>query len=393
MIEVEGKYTTAKITTDDAEEYAIAQVKQLCDLEWMKDSMIICMPDIHPGKVAPIGFTCNQPMYSPIMPALIGNDIGCRVTTVKLEMKKKPEWKKLDTVIRENIPVGMKKRDKIHPFYDKWYEKCGEKIHAKIKLEGSSMGTLGGGNHFIEVDIDEEGSYYLTVHTGSRSIGTYVYEYWQDQADLETNGNGVGRTVPRELTYLSDPDSKYKYLEDVDACDSFSATNHYAIISDICKHMKWDYDNSEESKSKLNYITRSHNIIRKEFTLPETGQEFIMIRKGASKGWEGDNVIIPINMKDGIILGTVWDNDPMYNLSVPHGGGRILARSEVANHHTVNEFKTVMNGIYSPTISKDTLDEAPFAYRTMDQMLPLLEDIIEVKKILKPVYNYKGGSK
>lgn len=388
MIEVEGKYTTAKIMTDDVEQHAIAQVKQLCDLEWMKDSEIVCMPDIHPGKVATIGFTCIQPISAPIMPALVGNDIGCSVTTVKLHIKRKPEWKKLDTVIRDNIPTGMNKRSKIHSFYDIWSEDHENQIHAKIKLEGSSMGTLGGGNHFIEVDIDDEGNYYLTIHTGSRTIGTRVYEYWQEQADLETNGNGVGRTVPRELTYLSNPDSKYKYLEDAEACEDFARYNHLAIIHDICQEMKWDYE--MEYGKDLKMIHSTHNNIERLHY--ETGNYSYIIRKGAISSYDDAYIVIPINMKDGIIIGKSKGN-PDYNYSAPHGGGRILARSEVANHHTVNEFKTVMNGIYSPTISKDTLDEAPFAYRTMDQMLPLLEDIIEVKKILKPVYNYKGGSK
>lgn len=386
MITINGKYTSAKVMTDDVEDHALAQLNQLCDLEWMKNGTIVSMPDIHVGKVATIGFTCTQPYSSPVMPILVGNDIGCSVTTVKLEMRRKPEWKKLDTVIRDNIPVGLKKRSQNHRFYDEWYEEYGKKIHAKCKIEGSSLGTLGGGNHFIEVDIDDEGNYYLTIHSGSRSIGAHVYEYWQEQADLETNGNGVGRTVPRELTYLSNADSIYKYIDDVKSCVRFAEYSHLAIIDDICKGMKWDY----QIKNGDTSIHSIHNTISDNYEL--IGEYTYTIRKGAIQALKGDHVIIPINMKDGIIIG-VSKGNPEYNMSAPHGGGRVLARKEVVNNHTLNEFKTIMNGIYSPTINKDTLDEAPFAYRSLEQILPLIEDIIDIKKILKPVYNYKGGSK
>ena len=379
MIQIYGNYTNAIIMTDDVEESAISQIKQLCNLENMIDANIVCMPDCHPGKVSTIGFTCTQPYSNPIMPALVGNDIGCSVTLAKLHMKRKPEWAKLDTVIRENIPTGTRKRGALHRFYQDFKSEYRvENLHAKFDLHQAalSLGTLGGGNHFIEIDKDED-EYYITIHSGSRSFGAKVYDYWIEESDIETNGNGCGRTVARELTYLSNPDSKKKYIDDVQLCRGFAKFSHLAIIDDICSGMKWDYE--IEVQSMHNII--SDNIEDLTYT----------IRKGAIEAKQGDRVIIPINMKDGIIIGTSKGNTA-YNNSAPHGAGRVLARKAVAEQHTLNEFKTVMNGIYSPTINKGTLDEAPFAYRSMEMILPKLKDIIDIEKTIKPVYNYKDDS-
>lgn len=378
---VEGIYTTASILTDDVEEYAVQQIKQLCDLPNMEGCRIVCQPDVHPGIVSTIGFTCTQPYSAPIMPALASNDIGCSVTLAKLDVRRKPEWQKLDTVIRENIPTGDRKRNHLHRFYEEWKSDWRvSNLHAKFNLDraGLSLGTLGGGNHFIEVDKDSEGNYYLTIHSGSRSMGAKVYEYWIERADLETNGNGIGRTVARELTYLSDPDSKKKYIDDVQLCRTFAQMSHRAIIDDICNAMKWDYEIVVQSM---------HNIIS-----DNVDECTYTIRKGAIEAKAGDRVIIPINMRDGIVVG-ISKGNPEYNNSAPHGAGRIMARKEVANHHTLNEFKKEMHGIYSPTINKSTLDEAPFAYRSIDKILPKIEEIISVENIIKPVYNYKDDSK
>ena len=362
--------------TDDVENHAVAQIKQLCDLENMSDVRIVCMPDCHPGKVSTIGFTCTQPYSSPIMPALAGNDIGCSVTLAKLNMKKGPEWQRLDTVIREKIPTGDHKRGELHSFYDKWVnENPVDNLHAKMDIEwvGLTLGTLGGGNHFIEVDKDEGGNYYLSIHSGSRSLGGKVYEYWIDKADKETNQNG--RYVERVLTYLSSDELKKQYIEDVQLCRSFAQMSHLAIIHDICAAMKWDYEIEVQSM---------HNIIS------DNGDSYI-IRKGAIEAKVGDKVIIPINMRDGIIVGTSKGN-PEYNMSAPHGAGRVLARKEVSDKHTLSEYRKEMAGIYSPTINKATLDEAPFAYRSIDRILPKIKDIVDVEKIIKPVYNYKDDT-
>ena len=386
MKTVNGEYNSAIIMTDDVEDYAVAQVKQLCDLEWMKDSKIICMPDIHPGKVSTVGFTSIQPFSTPIMPALIGNDIGCGVTTVKLSMKKKPDWKKLDAVIRENIPTKDKKRNTPHKWYEHWKKSYTYMSSSFYHLPKASLslGTLGGGNHFIEVDQDDEGSYYLTIHSGSRSLGNMVYEAYLDVAEVETREN-VSDNIARELCCLFKDDSKKYYLEDVYITTKFAYFNRYAMIEDICKEMKWEFKEVSTLKNSV------HNTINSHFDeLKETPSE-IYIRKGAIPAYKNDDIIIPINMKDGIIIGKGKEN-PDYNFSAPHGSGRIYSRSEVANHHTLNEFKSIMkeSGIYSPTISKNTLDEAPFAYRSIDNILPYIQDTVEVVKILKPVYNYKG---
>lgn len=383
MITVQGEYTDATIISDNVEQYAIDQIKQLCDLPWMEGNKIVCMADIHPGKVSTIGFTMKMKSETlkPIMPSIVGNDIGCGVTTVKLHTRrKKIEFQKLDTVIRDNIPTGFSKRNSSHRFYDMWRNKYNYEnyIHANFNEDkvAVSLGTLGGGNHFIEVDQDEDGEYYLTIHSGSRSLGAAVYQHYMELADLETNGNGVGREIPRELSYLKESLSQFYYLQDVRNCIKFAFYNRLAIIDDICKNMKWDYDNA---------IDCFHNYIDEG----EDTNYRVIIRKGAIGANPGQDVIIPINMKDGIIIGKGKSTEE-YNYSAPHGSGRVGSRKAIKETHTLKEYKTVMNGVYSPTICKETLDEAPFAYRQMDDVLESIKEVVEIEKIIKPVYNYKG---
>ena len=376
---VEGKYTNADIKTDDVEDYAIAQIKQLCDLECMKGNEIVCMPDIHPGFVSTIGFTCKV-TNSKIMPALIGNDIGCGVTCVRLGTTKKLEWQKLDTVIRDNIPTGTKKRNKIHQYYDEhWLKESAPSMKADINLNkiAASMGTLGGGNHFIEIDMDDSGCYYITVHSGSRNLGNAVYEYWMDKAYNDCLKNGID--TPRELSYLSNEEDIYNYMTDIKNCIYFAHLNRMAIIHDITKVMK--------CKEIVNVWDCRHNYIEDLYNMGT-----YIIRKGAINAMYNKDIVIPINMRDGIIVGKGRSNE-RYNYSAPHGAGRISSRIDIKNTYTLKQYKESVGDVYSPTISKDTIDEAPFAYRSLDNIIPEISKIVDISYVLKPVYNYKGGSK
>lgn len=369
---IEGVYTTAKIMTDDVEDYATSQIKSLCDNPVFTSDDIVCMPDIHPGKVSTIGFTSTiKNIYNGVMPIIIGNDIGCGILAIKLK-DKRFEPLKLDKVIMENIPSGFNHHHK----FDVFNKYCSvEKFTSdNVRITNNillSFGTLGGGNHFIELDKDpEDNSLWLLIHTGSRSLGSAICDTYLNIARKKRP------EVPYELGVIFDKDLS-SYLDDCRMANKFAMMNRSAIADTIIKKMKWHKSSIE--------IDTMHNMI----TTEENGT---FIRKGSIQAHLNQDVVIPINARDGVIVGTGKGN-PEWNYSAPHGAGRILNRSDVKTSHTLSEYKKIMKGIYSPSINNDTLDEAPFAYRSIEQILPLIEDTITVHKVLKPVYNYKAGSK
>ncbi len=375
MITIYGKYTNAKVYTVENElysldEYARKQLQMICDNPVAQGSKIRVMPDVHPGKVGTIGFTMT--VKDVILPSLVGVDIGCGMTIAKIKSKAL-QFQQLDSVIRENVPVGPAIQRKEHKFADRIdlsKLKSAKSIsEAKAKL---SIGTLGGGNHFIEVDKDEEGNYYLTVHSGSRHLGIEVAEYYLRAGQKEMQRKKQGY-ASYEMTSLTG-ELMEDYLHDLEIIQDFARINREAIIESIVKGMKWKVE--DIFCSIHNYVDFSGNDP--------------LLRKGAISAKDGERVIIPINMRDGIILGTGLGN-PEWNYSAPHGAGRIYRRSEVAEHHTVSEFKKAMEGIHSICINKDTLDESPFAYRKIDDIAKVIRDTIRIDKIIKPIYNYKAG--
>lgn len=375
MITIYGKYTNAKVYTVENElysldEYARKQLQMICDNPVAQGSKIRVMPDVHPGKVGTIGLTMT--VKDVILPSLVGVDIGCGMTIAKIKTKAL-QFQQLDSVIRENVPVGSAIQRKEHKFADRIdlsKLKSAKSIsEAKAKL---SIGTLGGGNHFIEVDKDEEGNYYLTVHSGSRHLGIEVAEYYLRAGQKEMQRKKQGY-ASYEMTSLTG-ELMEDYLHDLEIIQDFARINREAIIESIVKGMKWKVEDS---------FCVVHNYVDFSGNDP-------LLRKGAISAKDGERVIIPINMRDGIILGTGLGN-PEWNYSAPHGAGRIYRRSEVAEHHTVSEFKKAMEGIHSICINKDTLDESPFAYRKIDDIANVIRDTVRIDKIIKPVYNYKAG--
>nr|WP_330395171.1 RtcB family protein [Oribacterium sp. C9] len=376
MIQIKGKYADAKvmcigdIEDGNVEQYAIDQIRMIADMEASKGSSICVMPDVHPGKVGPIGLTMT--VKGAIVPALIGIDIGCGMSMVPIGKIRK-DFQKLDTVIRDNVPAGFKIRNTAHrnaEEFDIGSLKCGKHIRDEKALR--SLGTLGGGNHFIEIDRDEEGEGYLIVHSGSRHLGKEVAEYYMDKGHKLLKEQG--KDVPYELTYLTD-ELLSDYIHDVRMVQEYAELNRSIMIKEICKGMKWK--TGEEKSCIHNYI--------------EEAADYVMIRKGAISAKTDEDVIIPINMRDGVMLGKGKGNTE-WNCSAPHGAGRIMSRDAVPSVHTVSEFKAFMKGIYTSCIGKETLDEAPFAYRDMDYIRNAVGDSVEITKILKPVYNYKGGN-
>lgn len=368
MKTVKGIYAEAKIFTDDVEEYAEAQVRMICDNEIAADSRICMMPDIHPGRIAPIGLSMT--VTDRVIPQLLGVDIGCGMTCVKLN-KSNVEFQKLDRVIRENIPSGFSVRKTPHHMADEFcYDGLHCVRHVNRQKAERSLGTLGGGNHFIELDKSTDGSLYLVVHTGSRHLGEEVAEYYTKLASDRLKEQG--RDVPYYMSYLEGED-KDAYLEDVRLIRQYAEWNRQIIVRDILKGMKWKA--AEQFSVPHNY-------------LDDAG----ILRKGAISAREGERVVIPADMKEGIILG-IGKGNAEWNESAPHGSGRRWKREDVKKQYTVSEFKKAMAGIYSSCVGADTLDEAPFAYRPVTEIAEKIRDTVEITEILKPVYNFKAGSK
>ena len=364
-----GKFGEAKIFTVEDEkfsvdEYAIAQIKMLCDNEIAKNSKIRVMPDVHPAKVSTVGLTMT--VGEKILPNLVGIDIGCGVTAIKLK-KFRPEFQKIDKIIRENISTENGIRKKISPAAENFdFEKIFANFNKNRALK--SLGTLGFGNHYIEIDVDDEKNYFLCVHSGSRHLGKEIAEFYLNEGQKILKNRG--ENIPYELTYLQGEIFE-KYLSDLKIVQDFAFLNRKIILEEICKAMKWKIEE---------IFNCTHNYIEEK-----------ILRKGAISAKKNEFVIIPINMRDGVIFGRGKGNED-WNFSAPHGAGRILKRTEVKNNHTLSEFKSAMKGIFSTSISKETLDESPFAYRKISDILPAIDESVEIEKILKPVYNFKAGS-
>lgn len=358
-------------TEHSIDDYAAAQIQNLCDNDAFKNCKIRVMPDVHPGRVGTIGFTST--LGNKILPNVIGIDIGCGMTLSQIKGRTK-DFQKLDTVIRDHVPSGFSVRNNVHHKaldFDLSKLHCYEHIQEHKALR--SLGTLGGGNHFIELDQDSETNTYLVIHSGSRHLGKEVTEYYLNQGQKYLKSKGID--IPYELTCL-DGALMQQYLHDLAVVQEFATLNREIIVSEICKGMKWKL---------LDSYSSIHNYVDFCSDVP-------IIRKGAISAKSGEKVIIPINMRDGIILGTGLGNEE-WNCSAPHGAGRILKREDVKNRFTVSAYKNAMKGIYSSCINKDTLDEAPFAYRSLASIKEAVCSTITIDKIIKPIYNYKASGK
>ncbi len=360
-----------EVTGAEIDQYALAQVQMICDSKTAEGSIIRIMPDIHPGKVGPIGLTMT--IGERILPLLVGIDIGCGMLAVKVG-KIRNDFRKLDTVIRDNIPVGYKVRKNVHSNADIDLRRLRCYKHIRAEKALLSIGTLGGGNHFIELDQDENKEIYMVIHSGSRHLGKEVAEYYMSVGQKNLKDQGI-TDVPYEMTYL-DGEAMEDYLSDLAVVQEFAEMNRRTIASEIIKGMKW---------KEREVISCIHNYVDLACDKP-------ILRKGAISATENEDVIIPVNMRDGVILGKGKGNAD-WNCSAPHGSGRIASRERMMNMHTVTEFKDEMQGIYCSCIGKDTLDEAPFAYRGSDYIKDAVRDTVSITKVLRPLYNYKGGSR
>jgi len=340
----------------------------ICDNKASEGSKICVMPDVHPGKIGPIGLTMT--VKDKIMPGLVGIDMGCGVSCVKVQPKK-IEFQKLDRIIRENIPSGSAIRKEPH-FYSEDFDfndlLCAK--HVSKEKAVLSLGTLGGGNHFIELDADEEGYIYVVVHSGSRRLGKEVAEIYMREGQKQLKAKGID--VPYELTYL-EGQLMEDYLHDLHEIRGFAMLNREIITTEILRGLKL---------KSVEFWDSPHNYV----------DENRILRKGASSAYEGNTVIIPINQRDGIILGK-GKNNAEWNYSAPHGAGRVMNKASVHDNFTMADYKESLKGVYSSTISRETLEEAPFAYRGIEEIAEAIKDTVNIEKIIKPVYNFKAGKR
>ena len=368
MIVIEGKYNSAAVYTDKLESSAEGQIRGLCDQPFAAGSNIAIMPDVHAGKGCTIGTTMTVSEF--VVPCLVGVDIGCGMLTVKLK-EKRINLPALDSFIRRNIPFGRDVRDRPHRSHGRINLealRCNRKIDSRRAKE--SLGTLGGGNHFIEVDRDDEENLYLVIHTGSRNPGLRVAEFYQKKAYASIGGRKQSG-IPYELSPLSG-DDKDDYLADMKLMQQFAALNRHIIKEEILNGMKLHEE--EEFTTVHNYINTDEMILR----------------KGAVSAREGERLLIPLNMRDGSLICTGLGNKST-NCSAPHGAGRKYSRKDAENSFTLSQFKASMEGIFTTSVTRETLDECPMAYKDMNEIVQSIQAMATIDKVIKPIYNFKAS--
>ncbi len=355
-----------KIFTQNIEEAAIEQINLLLRQEAFKSCKVRIMPDVHSGKGCVIGFTAD--LVNKVIPNIVGVDIGCGMLCVELG-KIDVDLANIDRIINRFIPAGRNIREhkltsfeKINDLY------CLRELKDRKKFE-KSIGTLGGGNHFIEIDKDAEDNKYLVIHTGSRNLGKQIAEYYQNLAIKLCSPK-----LPRDLCYL---EGKYrdKYLHDMKICQQYASLNRKQIANEILKQTSYWKENKQFAcfETIHNYISFDDNIVR----------------KGAISAKKDEKVLIPINMRDGAII-AIGKGNKDWNESAPHGAGRIMSRKKAKETFKLEDFRESMKDVYTTSVVKETIDEAPFVYKPIQEILENIRDTVEVERIIKPIYNFKA---
>ena len=401
MLEIKGKVNTAICYASVIEEEAIEQIRRMCDYEFTAGSKVRIMPDVHAGKGCTIGTTMT--VVDKAVPNIVGVDIGCGMYTVKLG-DVELDFEKLDEACHY-VPSGMSVWEGRKERFDLQKLRCFRALKDSKRLE-RSLGTLGGGNHFIEVDQALDGTKYLVIHTGSRNLGKQVAEiyqqlavdlhrgmedYFEQRDEIIRTYKAQGRrseiqaalkellhqkevkeaSMPEDLCYLY---GKYfeDYLADVEICQQFAKRNRELIAEVILGRC---------GLTAVDAFHTIHNYI-------DTDE--MILRKGAIAAHKGEKVLIPINMRDGSVL-AVGKGNPEWNYSAPHGAGRVMSRAGARKSLSLEEYRKAMEGIYTTSVNEDTLDEAPMAYKALSDIIDVIEDSVEVIEVLKPIFNYKAS--
>lgn len=400
MLELRGKYAEAKVFTDVVDNQSISQVIELLNQPYAENAHVRMMPDIHAGAGCTIGTTMH--ISDKVCPNLVGVDIGCGMEVIQIA-EKDLDLVLLDKICHKDIPSGFSIRSSVHPYarsvnlHDLY---CANSVD--ISRAEKSIGTLGGGNHFIEANKDDDGNIYIVVHSGSRHLGLEIANFYQDagyrkltsysdldiqtvveQLKSEGRHKDIEKTikemksahkssiVPKPLAYV-DGELLQMYLHDMGIAQEFAKYNRKAMVDTIVKKM---------GVTVVDQFTTIHNYIDLENKI---------LRKGAVSAQDGEILLIPINMRDGSLICRGKGN-PEWNCSAPHGAGRLMSRSAAKQAFTVGEFEKQMEGIYTTSVNRSTLDECPMAYKNMSDIVENIVDTVEILKVIKPIYNFKAG--
>lgn len=401
MLEIKGTINKAICYANIIEDEAVEQIRRMCDYPLSEGSRIRIMPDVHAGKGCTIGTTMT--VHDKVCPNIVGVDIGCGMYTVKL-LDRNLNFEEIDEAAHF-IPSGMNVWNGRQEYFDLTELKCYRSLKDSRKLE-RSLGTLGGGNHFIEVDVSKDGEYYLVIHSGSRNLGKQVAEIYQQLAidlhkgmedffiqqkeiirtykeagrrdeiqsalkDLRKNYVTHEIDAPMDLCWLYG-DFLEDYLHDVDICQKFAKRNRELIAEIILK--RTGMTPAESFHTIHNYIDI----------------EEMIIRKGAIAAHKGKKVLIPINMRDGAVL-ALGKGNLEWNFSAPHGAGRVMSRTKAKNILNMDEYTASMEGVYTTSVNVNTLDEAPMAYKSLEDIVDVIKDSVDIIDIIKPVYNFKAS--
>lgn len=399
MVTIQGLYNTAVCYTPELEELAAKQIKAVCDQAEFAGCKIRIMPDVHAGKGCTIGTTMT--IQDKIVPGMVGVDIGCGMETVEIA-EREIDFDKLDSLIRNQIPCSYNIRDTLHPYNDEidlTQLRCADQVN--LERAKRSIGTLGGGNHFIEVDRAEDGRLFLVVHSGSRHLGTEVAEYYQNEgrralwgganyqvqeviAQLKAEGRfqEIQKTItalkkehelsiPKDLAYVEGKLFE-DYIHDMKITQRFAMLNRKAMVDVIMTGMGF---------TAVEAFTTIHNYI---------DTDAMILRKGSVSAMAGEKLLIPINMRDGSLI-CIGKGNEDWNCSAPHGAGRLMSRKAAFNALSMEEFQKEMKGIYTTCVVPDTLDESPMAYKSMDEIVAQIGPTAEIIDRVKPVYNFKAA--
>ena len=398
MIKIEGTETKVIIHTDVVDDIALAQLAKMADLKVYTGQKIIVMPDVHAGNATTIGTTAT--ISGKVIPNAVGVDIGCGMETAKIA-ETEINFEKLDTLIHSEIPSGMNSRSTPHPYsssIDLSELRCFSEINSDLAYK--SIGTLGGGNHFIEIDKDDEGAYYLIVHSGSRHLGLEVAKYYQNEAynhlcgrskiyiqDMIKEYKAQGRhreieaaiKAAKSRSVCVDPETAHvegklfdDYIHDMKIVQAFATLNRKAMVDEIVSGMGWNV--TEQFTTIHNYIDTDHMILR----------------KGAVSAKKDETLLIPINMRDGSLICRGKGNED-WNCSAPHGAGRLMSRGKARATLKLEDFEREMQGIYTTSVSKSTIDESPMAYKSLADIVDNIEPTVQILKRIIPVYNFKSN--
>ncbi len=399
MVEISGKYNRAICYCEELEEQAREQILSVCNQEAFSGSKIRIMPDVHAGKGCTIGTTMT--VTDKIVPGMVGVDIGCGMETVKIA-EKEIDFAKLDALIHREIPSGRNVREIPHELnagIDLYALRCADSVN--LERARKSIGTLGGGNHFIEVDRGGDKNLYLVVHSGSRHLGCEVAEYYQKQAkqalwgganhqiaelieklksegrfrEIESSVRELKKEhkigMPEELVYVEGRLFD-DYLHDMRIIQKFAVLNRRAMTEEIISGMGF---------TRVEEFTTIHNYI---------DMEKMILRKGSVSAKAGEKLLIPINMRDGSLI-CIGKGNEEWNCSAPHGAGRLISRKKAFNTLSMEQYREQMEGIYTTCVVPDTLDESPMAYKSMEEIIAQIEPTVRIVERVKPVYNFKAA--